>query len=99
MLNTRHSGYVTSDWRIRINAIRKRHRLRYLFTSLILVATLISNTATAFEPDIWTQLRQGGHILLIRHGMVDSQSKSTSPDADFEGCEGQYNLIAAGDKA
>ena len=33
---------------------------------------------------------------MIRHGAVDNLSRSTSPDADFEGCEGQYNLTDEG---
>ena len=32
----------------------------------------------------------------MRHGAVDNLSRSTSPDADFEGCEGQYNLTDEG---
>ncbi|MBI5752303.1 MAG: histidine phosphatase family protein [Hydrogenophilales bacterium] len=46
--------------------------------------------------DIWPALKQGGHVILIRHGAVDNLSKSSSPDADFEGCEGQYNLTDEG---
>ena len=46
--------------------------------------------------DIWSALKQGGHVILIRHGAVDNLSRSTSPDADFEGCEGQYNLTDEG---
>ena len=46
--------------------------------------------------DIWSALKQGGYVILIRHGAVDNLSRSTSPDADFEGCEGQYNLTDEG---
>lgn len=52
--------------------------------------------AQAQQMDIWQQLRAGGHVLLIRHGEVDNLSRSTSPDASFEGCEGQYNLTELG---
>lgn len=46
--------------------------------------------------DVWQALRQGGNVVLMRHGTVDNLSKSTSPDADFEGCEGQFNLNELG---
>ena len=64
--------------------------------SLALAAALVSGSAAGREPDIWNQLRQGGYVFLIRHGPVDNLSRSTSPDADFEGCEGQYNLTDEG---
>lgn len=70
--------------------------MRLILFSLALIVTLSSGSAAARDPDIWSQLKRGGHVILIRHGEVDNLSKSTSPDADFEGCEGQYNLTDAG---
>ncbi len=96
MPNTQHSVYIASERRIGINALLALYRVRFLLTGLLLSTTLFSGTAAAVQPDIWHQLKKGGYVLLIRHGMVDSASKSTSPDADFEGCEGQYNLTAIG---
>ena len=70
--------------------------MRFFVLSLTFAAALISGSAVGREADIWNQLRQGGYVLLIRHGAVDNLSRSTSPDADFEGCEGQYNLTDEG---
>lgn len=70
--------------------------MRFFVFTLALAAALVSGSAAGAQPDIWNQLRQGGHVLLIRHGAVDNLSRSTSPDADFEGCEGQYNLTDEG---
>lgn len=68
-----------------------------LYRTLAIVGLMLSvGTVQAAKPDIWQQLRAGGHVLLIRHGEVDTLSRSTSPDADFEGCEGQYNLTEVG---
>ena len=70
---------------------------RSLVFSLCFLAYAIPiSPAFSAGPDIWTMLKQGGYVLLIRHGPVDNLSKSTSPDADFEGCEGQYNLTDEG---
>ncbi len=70
--------------------------MRFFVLSFTFAAALVSGTAAARAPDIWGQLKQGGHVLLIRHGSVDNLSRSTSPDADFDGCEGQYNLTDGG---
>lgn len=70
--------------------------MRLLIFGLALTAALSSGSAVGRDPDIWSQLKRGGHVILIRHGEVDNLSRSTSPDADFEGCEGQYNLTDAG---
>ena len=70
--------------------------MRLLIFGLALTAALSSGSAVGRDPDIWSQLKRGGHVILIRHGEVDNLSQSTSPDADFEGCEGQYNLTDAG---
>ena len=61
-----------------------------------LALLLSAGASTAQQPDIWQQLKRGGHVILIRHGEVDTLSRSTSPDADFDGCEGQYNLTEVG---
>ena len=70
---------------------------RCIFWLLIFMVNMISS-APAFSAgaDIWSALKQGGYVILIRHGAVDNLSRSTSPDADFEGCEGQYNLTDEG---
>jgi len=69
----------------------------WVFWSLIILANAIaSSPAFSAGADIWKVLKQGGHVILMRHGAVDNLSRSTSPDADFEGCEGQYNLTDEG---
>jgi phosphohistidine phosphatase SixA len=65
-----------------------------LGVALGLIAGLFGGAAAA--DDLWQALRQGGYVILVRHAVVDNFSRSTSPDADFEGCEGQYNLTEAG---
>lgn len=71
---------------------------KFMFHRMLVIAclALTVGAAQAAKTDIWQQLRAGGHVLLIRHGEVDNLSRSTSPDADFEGCEGQYNLTEVG---
>jgi len=65
--------------------------------SLILSLMLISSAATvAAEPDIWAQLRKGGHVILLRHAAVDDDSQSTDPKEDTLGCAGQPNLNVRG---
>lgn len=64
--------------------------------SLVGLAALAGGHAEAVEAELWLQLQQGGHVILMRHGAVDNFSRSTGPDADFEGCEGQYNLTELG---
>jgi len=70
--------------------------MRFFVFTLVLAVAFVSGSAAGAQPDIWHQLRQGGYVLLIRHGAVDNLSRSTSPDADFDGCEGQYNLTDEG---
>lgn len=70
--------------------------MRFFVFTLALATALVSGAAAGVQPDIWNQLRQGGHVILMRHGAVDNLSRSSSPDADFEGCEGQYNLTDEG---
>lgn len=67
----------------------------YRMLSLLLLVLSVG-VAHAAPPDIAQMLRGGGYVLLVRHGEVDNLSRSTSPDADFEGCEGQYNLTEVG---
>lgn len=70
---------------------------RWLYWPLMMMACAIyGSPAFSAGADIWTALKQGGHVILVRHGAVDNLSRSTSPDADFEGCEGQYNLTDEG---
>ncbi|MBT9612682.1 MAG: histidine phosphatase family protein [Burkholderiales bacterium] len=69
---------------------------RWIFWPLILACVISGSPALSAGADIWPALKQGGHVILIRHGAVDNLSRSTSPDADFEGCEGQYNLTDEG---
>lgn len=69
----------------------------WIFWPLMMMAYAISGSpAFSVEADIWPALKQGGYVILMRHGAVDNLSRSTSPDADFEGCEGQYNLTDEG---
>lgn len=68
-----------------------------IYRILSIIGLLVASCTTlAAQADIWQQLAGGGYVLLMRHGAVDNLSKSTSPDADFEGCEGQYNLNELG---
>jgi broad specificity phosphatase PhoE len=67
--------------------------MRYILFSLALIG---SATAAAIELDIWTQLRQGGHVILLRHAEVDSDSQSTAPNEAALGCAGQPNLNVKG---
>lgn len=41
-------------------------------------------------------LKQGGYVILMRHGAVDSLTHSTHPRAEFENCVGQNNLSPQG---
>ncbi len=66
--------------------------MRYILFSL----ALIGNTAAALESNIWAQLRQGGHVILLRHGEVDGDSPSTDPNEAALGCAGQPNLNLKG---
>lgn len=68
----------------------------FLSCCFVLAGSASALPAYSAAPDIWASLKQGGYVLLVRHGAVDNLSKSTSPDADFEGCEGQYNLTDEG---
>jgi phosphohistidine phosphatase SixA len=70
--------------------------MRLFLMSIACLSALVGGSAGAQEPDIWRQLQKGGYVILMRHGAVDSLSRSTSPDADFEACEGQYNLTELG---
>lgn len=67
--------------------------MRYILFSLALIG---GATATAANPDIWSQLRQGGYVILLRHGEVDTDSQSTASDEASLGCAGQPNLNAKG---
>ena len=70
---------------------------RWIFWPLLMMVYAISSSpAFSAGADIWPALKQGGYVILMRHGAVDNLSRSTSPDADFEGCEGQYNLTDEG---
>lgn len=72
-------------------------KLRLIFWLLVMLTNVFfAPPAMAAAVDIWSMLKQGGYVILIRHGPVDSMSRSTSPDADFDGCEGQYNLTDEG---
>lgn len=62
----------------------------------LIACAIPGSPAFSAEADIWPALKQGGYVILMRHGAVDNLSRSTSPDADFEGCEGQYNLTDEG---
>jgi len=70
--------------------------MRSCLLSLGVAAVLLAEAALARQPDAWQALAQGGYVVLLRHGAADAVSRSTSPDADFEGCEGQYNLTEEG---
>ena len=63
---------------------------------LILASLVASAAATAADADIWTKLKQGGYVILVRHGPTDSMTHSTHPRAEFENCVGQNNLSPEG---
>lgn len=56
----------------------------------------IGAPAIAADGSIWSKLKQGGYVLLIRHGPVDTMTHSTNPDAEFDNCIGQNNLSPQG---
>jgi broad specificity phosphatase PhoE len=57
---------------------------------------MASAAATAADTDMWTKLKQGGYVILVRHGPTDSMTHSTHPRAEFENCVGQNNLSPEG---
>ena len=63
---------------------------------LLWMGLLASALAQAADPTIWSNLKQGGYVILIRHGPVDSMTHSTHPRAEFENCVGQNNLSPQG---
>lgn len=63
----------------------------------LLASTLVASTlAQAADGAIWANLKQGGYVILMRHGPVDSLTHSTHPRAEFENCVGQNNLSPQG---
>lgn len=60
------------------------------------VGFLTCASTNAAEPSVWSRLKQGGYVILMRHAPVDSMTHSTSPNADFENCVGQNNLSPEG---
>lgn len=68
-------------------------RIAFVF---VLVALLVSTSATAVDTAIWSKLKQGGYVILVRHGPVDTMTHSTHPRAEFENCVGQNNLSPEG---
>jgi len=62
----------------------------------LLLGILMSVPATAADASIWSKLKQGGYVILMRHGSVDTMTHSTNPDAEFENCVGQNNLSPEG---
>lgn len=72
---------------------RKRNALA------LVLGILLSIPAIAADPSIWSKLQQGGYVILIRHGPVDTMTHSTNPNADFENCVGQSNLSPQGQQA
>ena len=55
-----------------------------------------SALSMAADTAIWQQLKHGGYVILMRHGVVDSMTHSTHPNADFENCTSQNNLSPQG---
>ena len=69
---------------------------RRIAFALVLAALLASTTATSAEADIWSKLKQGGYVILLRHAPTDTMTHSTHPRAEFENCVGQNNLSPQG---
>lgn len=67
----------------------------YVFL-LALAGLLASSTAPAADTDMWSKLKQGGYVILVRHGPTDTMTHSTHPRAEFENCVGQNNLSPEG---
>jgi phosphohistidine phosphatase SixA len=59
---------------------------------LLLASLMASTAATAADTALWSKLKQGGYVILMRHGATDSMTHSTNPNADFDNCVGQNNL-------
>ncbi len=70
--------------------MRMRNALALVF------GILLSVSAIAADPAFWSKLQQGGYVILMRHGPVDSMTHSTNPNADFDNCVGQSNLSPQG---
>jgi phosphohistidine phosphatase SixA len=62
----------------------------------LVLGILLSVSAIAADPAIWSKLQQGGYVILMRHGSVDTMTHSTNPNADFDNCVGQSNLSPQG---
>jgi len=68
--------------------------IRTFFIALVSVFMCVS--AVAADNAVWSQLKQGGYVILMRHGPVDTMTHSTNPNAEFENCVGQSNLSPEG---
>ncbi len=69
----------------------RQYGVLFLFLSFC-----ISDFAIASDTSIWSKLKQGGYVILMRHGPVDTMTHSTNPNAEFENCVGQSNLSPQG---
>ncbi len=63
---------------------------------ILLLGLCMSVTAMAADAAIWSKLKQGGYVILMRHASVDTMTHSTNPNAEFENCIGQNNLSPQG---
>lgn len=71
--------------------------MKIIFGAILTLACLSAGTsAAATDPAIWSKLKQGGYVILVRHGPTDSMTHSTHPRAEFENCVGQNNLSPEG---
>ena len=68
---------------------------RFFCAGLLLVA-LGATSVLAADAAIWSKLKQGGYVVVVRHGPTDTMTHSTHPRAEFENCVGQNNLSPEG---
>lgn len=69
---------------------------RIFCAGLLLLGTLGATAVLAADPAIWSKLKQGGYVVVVRHGPTDTMTHSTHPRAEFENCVGQNNLSPEG---
>jgi len=66
-----------------------------LMLGICLLAGTLGGSQAAAEPDLWALLREGGQIVLMRHGSTFPES-GEPPGARLEDCATQRNLSDAG---
>jgi broad specificity phosphatase PhoE len=71
------------------------YRRTFLATFTLLAATMAWSADTAGDEATWRSLKEGGHIILMRHALTD-EGISDPPDFHLGDCSTQRNLSATG---